>query len=406
MRFAIIVCAAAALAGASCTYEPPLRERAFYDNPEAYADDSATHPRRAELQAYLDRAVRDGLPGAVLLVRTPGEGTWAGAAGWADIASGVAWEPAMIARVGSVSKMFSAAVVLQLCEEHGVSLATPARDFLPSEIVDEVENADRATIEQLLHHTSGIYNYLESTDLFFEATGSYDYEYQSKEELIEYAYGEEAEFAAGTSWGYSNTPFLLLELIAERLTDRTSEQLMRSLVIDPLGLRSTSYQPSQPAPAGIVRGYADLFADGALIDSTDTQLERFHFDGGVVSNVYDLADFLDALLDGPLLSDEARAQLLDTVPTEGHSERGTDDYGAGLIVEQHPELGRIIGHSGTALGYSAHVYRVEDYGITFAAIVNGSQHAIEERSYRWFSPLQHDDIVRIAVEGQGRRARR
>lgn len=406
MRREITAGVAAAIACGGCTYEPPVHDEAWYDNPVSYADDSARHPRRAELQAYLDRAVREGLPGAVLLVRTPGEGTWAGAAGWADIASGVLWEPAMIARVGSVSKMFAAAVVLQLCREHGVALATPIRDFLPGELIDEVENADRATIEQLLHHTSGIFNYLESTELFFEATGSYDYAYQSKERLIEYAYGEEAEFAAGESWGYSNTPFLLLELIAERLEGRPSEQLMRSRVIDPLGLRSTSYRPSGPAPAGVVRGYADIFADGALIDSTDTQLERFHFDGGVVANVYDLADFLDGLLDGPLLGEGARAQLLDTVATEGNSERGADYYGAGVIVEEHPELGRIIGHSGTALGYSAHVYRVEDYGITFAAIVNGSQHGIEERSYRWFSPLEHDDVVRAVISDQERRARR
>jgi D-alanyl-D-alanine carboxypeptidase len=396
---------AAAVACSACTYDPPVRSKTWYENPQAYPDDSSEHPRAADLQAYLDSAVREGLPGAVLLVRTPGEGTWAGAAGWADIASGVRWEPAMIARVGSVSKMFSAAVVLQVCEEHDVSLATPARELLPSEITRELENADRATIAQLLQHTSGIFNYLESTELFYEATGSYDYEYRSKEKLMELAYGEEAEFDPGTSWGYSNTPFLLLELVAERLEGRPSEQLMRSLVIEPLALRSTSYQPSGPAPSGIVRGYADIFADGALIDSTDTELERFHFDGGVVSNVYDLADFLDALLDGTLLSDDARTQLLDVVPTGGHSERGTDFYGAGLIIEDHPELGRIVGHSGTALGYSAHLYRVEDYGITFAAIVNGSQHAVEDRSYRWFSPLEHDDIVRLVVDGQPRASR-
>lgn len=400
MRLVIFICAAAAVLCLGCTYEPPLRAKDWYENPQPYQNDNTQHPRRAELQAYLERAVRDGLPGAALLVRTPAEGTWVGAAGWADIANGVPWKPTMIARVGSVSKMFAAAVVLQLCEEHGVPLDTPARELLPSAIVREVANADSATIEQLLHHTSGIYNYLESTELFFASTGSYDYKYQSKQKLIEYAYGEDAEFAPGSSWGYSNTPFLLLELIAERLANRSSEQLMDSLVIGPLGLRSTSYRPSQPAPAGLVRGYADIFANGALIDSTDIELERFHFDGGVVSNVYEIADFLDALLDGQLLSDHARAQLLDVVPTHGHSERGTDYYGAGLIVEEHPELGRIIGHSGTALGYSAHVYKVENFGVTFAAVVNGSQHTIEDRSYRWFSPLEHDDIVRLVADTQ------
>jgi D-alanyl-D-alanine carboxypeptidase len=362
-----------------------------------YADETATHPRRKDLQAYLDHAVAEGLPGAALLVRTPDEGIWAGASGWADIASGVRWEPSMVAHVGSVTKLFSAAVMLQLCEEHGISLDAAARPYLDREVVDEIENAGEATFRQMLNHTSGIFDYVQSTDLLFDALGSYDYEYQSKERLLEYAYGQDAKHAPGAGWSYTSTPFLLLEQAAERMSAAASEKLMRALVFDPLGLRSTRYAPSVAHAPGLVRGYADIFADGDLIDTTDTALERFHFDGGATSNVYDLAKFLDALLDGDLLSASAREALLDTVSTHGSSERGTDFYGAGVIAEQHPELGRVVGHSGTASGYSAHVYRIEELGITYAAIVNGSQHSIEARSYRWFSPLKHDDILRVVV---------
>jgi D-alanyl-D-alanine carboxypeptidase len=385
------------LALAACTYEPPRYSAQDYENPERYTDQSATHPDRELFQAYLDHAVRDGLPGAALLIRTA-EGTWAGAAGYADIASGVRWTPSMIARVGSVTKLFAAATIVELAGEDRLELAGLAREHLPSSVVSNIENADRATIDQLLHHTSGIFNYLESTELFFEAGGSYDYEYQSRRRLLEYAYGEDAEFDAGRGWGYSNTNFLLLDLIAEHASGDSSATALHERTIEPLGLRSTRYTPGKPPPAGMVRGYADLFADGDLIDVTDTQLEWFHYDGGVISNVYDLADFLDALLSGPLLSEGARTAMLETVPTNGESERGVDHYGAGLIEERHPEHGPIRGHSGTALGFSAHVYRIERYGITFAAIVNASQHGLEERSYRWFSPLEHDDIVRLAAE--------
>jgi D-alanyl-D-alanine carboxypeptidase len=279
-----------------------------------------------------------------------------------------------------------------------LSLDDPAGRYLPGRVVDRVANAGGATVSQLLHHTSGTFDYLKSPDLAQEALGSYDYEYQGAAKLLEYAYDEDAAFAAGTSWGYSNTNFLLLELIAQRASGDTGKQLLESLVFEPLALRSTSYDPSRPAPRGMVRGYADLFADGELIDVTESELERFHYDGGVVSNVYDLADFLDALLASDLLQDEARAALLDTVPTHGHSERGTDHYGCGLILEQHPRFGRVYGHSGTGFGFSAHVYRIESLGITFAAIVNASQHTMEERSYRWFSPLKHDDILRLVPD--------
>jgi D-alanyl-D-alanine carboxypeptidase len=297
--------------------------------------------------------------------------------------------------VGSVTKMFAGAVVLELVARAGLSLDAPARDHLPADVVAHLANAREASISQLLHHTSGVYDYLGSSELLFAAYGSYEYEYQAKEDLLAYAYGHDAEFPVGTGWDYSSSNYILLEMIAEDLGGRSGVELLGSLIIDRLGLRSTHYDPGRPPPAGLARGYGDLFGDGRLLDVTDLELERFHYDGGVVSNVYDLADFLDALLAGDLLAEGSRAALLDVVATHGHSERGTDFYGSGIILEQHPTFGPVYGHSGTTLGFSAHVYRLERSGITFAAIVNASQHGLEERSYRWFSPLEHDDILAL-----------
>jgi D-alanyl-D-alanine carboxypeptidase len=380
-----------------CTFDPPTRNADWYENPETYSDESASHPRRAQFQSYLEAAVADGLPGAVLLIRTPGLGTWVGAAGYADIANDVPWKPAMIGRVGSVTKTFAAAVMLKLLEQHAITLDTPAKQWLPSELRTEIENANTATIGQLLHHTSGAYDYLSSLSLFLEAAGSYDYPYRTKERLLEYAYGKPSEYPAGQGWNYSETNFLLLEVLAERVTGTKSPQLLQTTVISELGLRSTFYSPSTDLPKGLARGYSDLFGDERLIDVTDANLERFHFDGGVISNVYDLADFLEALLFSPFLSEAARAELLDTVPTNGNSERGTDYYGSGIILETHPEFGPVYGHSGTTLGFTAHVYHMEQSGITFAAIVNASQKRLESRSYDWFSPLKKDAILHLVM---------
>jgi D-alanyl-D-alanine carboxypeptidase len=381
----------------ACTYDPPVRSAEWYQNPEPYSDQSLTHRRRGVFQSYLERAVNEGLPGAVLLIRTPEEGTWAGAAGYADVASAVKWRPSTIARIGSTTKMFASAVILKLFEQSLLSLDAPARDHLPAEVTDNIANAGSATVHQLLHHTSGIYNYLASSKLLLESLGSYAYAYQPPRKLLEYAYGNAAEFAPGTSWGYSNTNFLLLELIAEHASSQPAKPLLETLVIKPLGLSSTSYDPGQPPPKGLARGYGDIFADGKLIDVTDNRIERFHYDGGMISNVYDLADFLHALVPGTFLGDKARSALREVVPTRGKSERGTDFYGSGLILEQHPRFGPVFGHSGTALGFSAHVYHLERSGITFAAIVNASQHTMEERSYRWFSPLKEDDILELVA---------
>jgi D-alanyl-D-alanine carboxypeptidase len=389
-----LVACSVALSG--CTYEPPTRSAEWYENPALYSDQSSTHPDRARFQAYLEDAVRAGLPGAVLLVRTP-DGTWTGAAGYADLANDVPWKPSMIGRVGSITKTFTAAVMLKLMEQQGIPLDAPAKNWLPSEVRDEIENANSATLSQLLHQTSGIYVYLDSIQLFLAAAGSYEFPYLTKEELLEYAYGKPAEYRPGRGWNYSDTNFLLLETVAERSSGRSSTELMNSLVISELGLQSTHYAPSEAPPPGLVRGYSDLFADERLIDVTDNNLERFHYDGGVISNVYDLADFLDALLSSSFLSDAARANLLDVVSTHGNSDKGTDFYGTGLILERHPEFGPIYGHSGTTLGFTAHVYHAQDAGITYAAIVNASQKNLEIRSYDWFSPLEKDQIVRLVL---------
>lgn len=381
----------------ACTYDPPTQPAAWYTNPISYSDESANHPRRTAFQAYLDSAVTEGLPGAVLLIRTPDEGTWVGTAGYTDITGDVRWQPNTISRVGSVTKMFASAVLLKVCAAHGISLDAAAKLYLPEKVVSKVANAETCTIRQLLNHTSGIYNYLGSPSLIMEAYGSYDYDYQPKEKLIEHAFDKDAEFAAGSSWDYSNSNFLLLEMIAENISGFDSRTLMDSLIFKPLNLRSTTYNPSAALPKGLARGYADLFTDGRLTDVTETDLERFHYDGGVISTVYDLADFIDALFLSSFLDESLKAELIKTVNTHGESERGTDYYGSGIILEKHPRYGNIYGHSGTAVGYSAHLYHIENEGITIAAMVNGSQNTIEDRSYKWFSPLKYDKILRIAT---------
>jgi D-alanyl-D-alanine carboxypeptidase len=392
-----ILPACAAITALACTYDPPRRGADWYENPVEYRDDGETHPRGAAFQRYLEAAVRDGLPGAALLVRTPAQGTWVGAAGFADLANDVPWKPSMIARVGSITKMFAAAVLLQTFEEQQVGLDERAAPWLSGELREEIENADDATLGQLLSHTSGIYDYLSNVGLFLEATGSYDFEYHTKEQFLEYAYDQPAEYRAGAGWNYSETNFLLLEVAVENLVGRSSAMLMNERVLAELGLQSTFYAPDQELPRGLVRGYADLFGDQRLIDVTDTNLERFHYDGGMISNVYDLADFLEALLLAGYLSDAARAELLEVVSTRGKSKRGTDFYGRGIILEDHPVYGRVLGHSGTTVGYTAHVYHLEESGVTYAAIVNASQKNLEQRSYDWFSPLEKDSILELVA---------
>lgn len=345
-------------------------------------------------QRYLDDAVAAGLPGVALSVRGP-ELSWAGASGFADVAGAVPWTPETLGRAGSVTKLFASTLVSLLVERGDIpGLDVPLRDLVWREELSRIANGERVTLRQLLNHTSGIPDYLSSPALLQAALGSPSFAYHTKEQLLEFAYDQPASFEPGAGWLYSNTNYLLVELAVEAVTGRSGPELLRSLVIEPLALESTSYDPEQALPDGLAHGYAD-FGDGAQHDVTTLELERFHFDGGVISTVHDLADFLDAVLVSSALSESGREALFDVVPTHGASARGTDYYGLGLILEDSPEFGRVYGHLGTTVGFTTHVYRVMDAGITFAAIVNGSQAGYEPTSYEWFSPLLGDKILRL-----------
>lgn len=348
-------------------------------------------------QRYLDDAVAAGVPGVALLVRGP-KLSWAGASGFADVAGGLPWTSATLGRAGSITKLFASALVSMLVERGDIrDLDVPLRDLVWRQEFSRIANSDRVTLRQLLNHTSGIFDYLTSPALI-QAALAPGFAYHSKEQLLEFAYDQPAAFEPGSGWQYSNTNYLLVELAVEAVTGQSGPQLMRSLVIEPLALQSTSYDPEQALPDGMAHGYAD-FGDGTRHDVTELELERFHFDGGVISNVHDLADFLDAMLGSAVLSESSRAALLDVVPTHGASARGTDYYGLGIILEDSPVYGRVYGHLGTSVGFTAHVYRIMDAGITFAAIVNGSQAGYEPTSYEWFSPLLGDKILQL-VSGQ------
>jgi D-alanyl-D-alanine carboxypeptidase len=304
-----------------------------------------------------------------------------------------------LGRAGSVTKLFASALVSMLVERGDIrDLDVPLRDLVWRQEFSRIANSDRATLRQLLNHTSGIADYLSSPALIQAALGRPDFAYHTKEQLLEFAYDQPATFEPGAGWQYSNTNYLLVELAVEAVTGQSGPQVMRSLVIEPLALESTSYDPEQMLPDGMAHGYAD-FGDAVQHDVTALGLERFHFDGGVISNVHDLADFLDAVLVSSVLSESSREALLDVVPTYGSSGRGTDYYGLGLILEDSPEYGPVYGHLGTSVGFTTHVYRIMDAGVTFAAIVNGSQAGYEPTSYEWFSPLLSDKILQL-LSGQ------
>jgi CubicO group peptidase (beta-lactamase class C family) len=144
---------------------PVITDPAYYDNPNASVDQSngqgmdqrigqptgqptdqsADHPLGNLLDPCLSSAILEGAPGVAMLVRTPEDGTWTAARGNIDFRNGIPMKPNSRSRVGSITKMFTAVVILQLMQEGKLSLDDPIAQHLPAEVIRGIQNADTAT---------------------------------------------------------------------------------------------------------------------------------------------------------------------------------------------------------------------------------------------------------------------
>lgn len=173
-------------------------------------------PLPEERATTLDAAARASFaqaatPGAVVGVSSP-EGTWTAAYGVADPATGEPMEVGVHTRVGSVTKPFTATLVLQLAEEGELSLEDPIADY-----VDGIPNGEQITLRRLADMTSGVASYTRSTQ-FTDRFFADPQQVFTPEELVAVGVSESPLFAPGAQFDYSNTNYILLGLVVEQVT--------------------------------------------------------------------------------------------------------------------------------------------------------------------------------------------
>ncbi|MFF5767867.1 serine hydrolase domain-containing protein [Streptomyces tanashiensis] len=340
----------------------------------------AAEPPQAVSQSSQERspdlsAVTAGLPRAdatAALVRVGGaEGSWQGSAGVHDLETNAPADPAARFRAGSVTKVFTAATVLQLAAEGRIDLDRPARAYLPDLIPGRYA---RVTVRQLLNHTHGI----PAADLPGETVEEW-YENRfvvhTPEELVRSATAQPREFRPGTKQHYLNIGYTIAGLIVERVTGDSYEHQVERRILRPLGLRDTCFPGADPEIAGpynhgyqtmrlddgttglrdvSVWGTTDGWAAGDLV-STTADLERFTrvlFKGGVVR--------------GPLLEE------MFTIPKVPDFTSGDPAaYSAGLSMKR---LGgrEVWGKTGGRWGYNAAIASTRDGARTLVYSVNST----------------------------------
>ena len=262
-------------------------------------------------------------------------------------------------RIASNTKTFVATVVLQLVGEGLVDLDAPIETYLPGLVHGPGGDGNVITVRQLLQHTSGLPEY---ADLVVADYLTAQHRYVEPHQLVDMALARTPAFAPGTSWGYSNTNYVLAGLLVQQVTGRPVGEEITTRVIEPLHLTDTywPHEGEQELRGEHPNGYYAPTPDAEYTDVT-VQDPSFGWSAGqLVSSPRDLLTFFTGLVGGDLLSPELLAQMETTVPAPDSSLSGVESYGLGLQTFTLSCGGTAWTHGGDIPGYETRGAVTED----------------------------------------------
>jgi CubicO group peptidase (beta-lactamase class C family) len=282
-------------------------------------------------------------PGCALGIYSDGQVLYAKGYGMADLNLGVPITPTTMFDIGSTSKQFTAAAIVMLADQGKLAFTDDVRKYIP-ELPDY---GHVITIDNLLHHTSGLRDY----DGLLYLAGHYFEDYTDDDDALKIIVAQKAlNFTPGTEWSYSNTGFFLLAVIVKRVSGESLADFDKKNFFDPLGMTETNFRTDHTALLkNRAVGY-DPKDKSFSIDMSDWDQIG---DGGVNTNVLELAkwdaEFYDAKVGGKALPEQmqTRATLDNGKPTQ---------YGRGLFLDSYRGLSRVQ-HGGAWAGYRAMLMR-------------------------------------------------
>ncbi|MDX2642332.1 serine hydrolase [Streptomyces sp. PA03-1a] len=308
------------------------------------------------------------------LVRVGGtDGTWRGSAGVHDLDSGRPADPQGRFRAGSVTKVFTAAVVLQLAAAREVDLSAPARRYLPELIPAAYRHV---TVRQLLNHTSGIPAADMPGDTLEEAY-AHRFDLYSPEDMVENATAKPTEFAPGTQQHYLNINYTVLGLLIERITGRAYEEEVGRRILRPLRLQNTFYPGTDPRIEGPHNHGYQAFPrpDGSteLRDVTVWGQTQGYAAGDIISTTADLERFQRALFTGRVVPRPQLEEMftLPEAPVREYGSGAPASYSAGLSKINLGDR-EVWGKTGSRYGYTSVIAATRDLSRTMVMNVGAT----------------------------------
>lgn len=236
------------------------------------------------VQEQVNEAIEYEFDGMIVYVDEAGKPPVFYAAGWHDRKNKIPANPKALFKIASIGKLYVAVAVTKLANDKRLSLDKTLADYFP-ELVGKIENADKITLRLMVQHRSGIPNYIDHPDFWVNPPNS-------SEEALELAIDMPASFEPDEDYGYSNTNFLLLRRLIDKVVGYNNHQYIKEEILIPLELKNTFGSLSEVNIDDVMSGYYVGYED-------DFKTEK----NGMLATAEDVGIFLRALNDGSLFNE-------------------------------------------------------------------------------------------------------
>jgi D-alanyl-D-alanine carboxypeptidase len=287
-----------------------------------------------KLNQKIDELIeKHNVAGITATILIPKKGIWETNRGFISKPNNITVDSSSVFFWASVTKLITSTIIHQLVIDDSLSFDDKLSKWYPN-----IQNAKKITIEQLLNHTSGIYSFQADSTLH------YSNKHYSSNELLEVSKTHKNLFKPNEYWSYTNTGYLLLALIIEKIESKTFEQVVKERITVPLNLKTLKVAPE------------DIPANLALAHNKDTVITKDSSGplgaGNIISNSKDMAVFLSSLLAGKIIPIAmVHAMMKDLYPMFDKGQY----YGSGIMLYDFKELNNTynlwIGHSGGTENY-------------------------------------------------------
>ncbi len=326
------------------------------------------------LEKTLDNIIiRTQAKGISAAVGIPNKGIWYATRGITGNKSIEKITPDLKFYAGSIGKIFTAVVILNLIEEGRLSLESPAANWFP-----KLSQASHITINHLLTHTSGIVS--------FDNLKEYEsnkFRYRNPEEMLSYVKGKKLLFEPGKYYAYSNTGYLMLGIIIEKITGKSYKEAVEQYIINKINLHETDVLTAQTLKKLIVRGHHN----GNALIKTENYVIPFAA-GTIIATPKDLVLFFQALMTGRILTQNSLQKMFSDMNLMTVTQ--SVYYGKGIVAAIDTPIGDIIGHTGGIRGFGAALYYHPKENIFVCVMMNDDIKPIDPAMFRLMEALMKE----------------